>query len=420
MCSFSRLASTSRTRSEVVSLLRRTIRGSSDPAHLAPLLLPLLPHAIARMTSRPRSRSTNTASSALLRPQEEALYSEGKHRWGDEDDSSTSDGNDESDESSDGDEEEKPRRRRRREAQPIQQGSSNSSLVILLAVACIAAIALALFFALRETRGEAGSAAGSSGAAPVTVTVTPPGGGTGGGGGGGSTDSPQEFDLSTTDDATDSQTASFSSSPASRPSRPALTGAAGSTGASGKPGPTNSGGGNNARPSSSNSASNPSPSSSGGSTDPFASACLAAHNDFRATHHADPLTWNDTLAAAAEKWTKNCVWEHSGGKVGPYGENLFMVGPVDQNAQLDPKPGIGSWNDEEKMYDYNNPGFTHDTGHFTQTIWKATTQLGCYYGKCNGIMQSGQLGGFLVCEYYPAGNIVGDNNKYFRENVLPP
>ncbi|CDR43888.1 RHTO0S08e07536g2_1 [Rhodotorula toruloides] len=388
MCSFSRLASTSRTRSEVVSLLRRTIRGSSDPAHLAPLLLPLLPHAIARMTSRPRSRSTNTASSALLRPQEEALYSEGKHRWGDEDDSSTSDGNDESDESSDGDEEEKPRRRRRREAQPIQQGSSNSSLVILLAVACIAAIALALFFALRETRGEAGSAAGSSGAAPVTVTVTPPGGGTGGGGGGGSTDSPQ--------------------------------GAAGSTGASGKPGPTNSGGGNNARPSSSNSASNPSPSSSGGSTDPFASACLAAHNDFRATHHADPLTWNDTLAAAAEKWTKNCVWEHSGGKVGPYGENLFMVGPVDQNAQLDPKPGIGSWNDEEKMYDYNNPGFTHDTGHFTQTIWKATTQLGCYYGKCNGIMQSGQLGGFLVCEYYPAGNIVGDNNKYFRENVLPP
>lgn len=126
-----------------------------------------------------------------------------------------------------------------------------------------------------------------------------------------------EFDLSTTDDATDSQTASFSSSPASRPSRPALTGAAGSTGASGKPGPTNSGGGNNARPSSSNSASNPSPSSSGGSTDPFASACLAAHNDFRATHHADPLTWNDTLAAAAEKWTKNCVWEHSGGKVGP-------------------------------------------------------------------------------------------------------
>lgn len=124
MCSFSRLASTSRTRSEVVSLLRRTIRGSSDPGHLAPLLLPLLPHAIARMTSRPRSRSTNTASSALLRPQEEALYSEGKHRWGDEDDSSTSDGNDESDESSDGDEEEKPRRRRRREAQRIQQGSS--------------------------------------------------------------------------------------------------------------------------------------------------------------------------------------------------------------------------------------------------------------------------------------------------------
>ncbi|BGP31478.1 hypothetical protein JCM10296v2_003243 [Rhodotorula toruloides] len=312
----------------------------------------------------------------------------------------------------------------------------NSSLVILLAVACIAAIALALFFALRKTGGEADSAAGSNGAAPVTVTVTPPGGGSGGGGGGDATDSPQgESDASATDDATDPQTASPSaSSGSSRPSRPALTG-------SGKPSPTNNGSNNNPKPSSSDSASNPSPSSGGGSTDSFASACLAAHNDFRATHHADPLAWNDTLAAAAEKWTKNCVWEHSAGKVGPFGENLFMVSPVDQNAQLDPKPGIGSWNAEEKMYDYNNPGFTHETGHFTQTIWKGTTQLGCYYGKCNGIMKGGEVGAFLVCEvkrlyslalvpadelvmrerqYYPAGNMVGDNNKYFRENVLPP
>ncbi|EGU12991.1 Glutaredoxin [Rhodotorula toruloides ATCC 204091] len=412
LCSLARLTATTRTRPDVPLL---------TPGHSADLTTPpssllssfLLPHALARMTSR--SRSSNTASSALL-PQEEALYSEGKHRWRDED-SSSSDGSDGSDASSDGDEEEKPRRRRRR-AQPVQQGSSNSSLVILLAVACIAAIALALFFALRKTGGESDSAAGNSGAA-------------------------SDSNASATDDATDSQTASPSSSSASsRPSRPAPTGSGGTAGSSGKPSPTNSGGStNNPKPSSSNSASNPSPSSGGGSTDSFASACLAAHNDFRATHHADPLAWNATLAAAAEKWTKNCQWKHSGGAVGPFGENLFMVSPVDQNAQLDPKPGIGSWNDEEKMYDYNNPGFTHETGHFTQTIWKATTQLGCYYGKCNGIMKGGELGAFLVCEvglvpplvltpadefvtrkrqYYPAGNMVGDNNKYFRENVLPP
>lgn len=28
-------------------------------------------------------------------------------------------------------------------------------------------------------------------------------------------------------------------------------------------------------------------------------------------------------------------------------------------------------------------------------------------------------GWFVVCEYYPAGNVVGDDNKYFIENVLP-
>lgn len=60
-----------------------------------------------------------------------------------------------------------------------------------------------------------------------------------------------------------------------------------------------------------------------------------------------------------------------------------MYSPVDQNASLDPKGGIGAWfvqcfvhvsarrtadndanrNDEEKMYNYNSPGFSEETGH---------------------------------------------------------
>lgn len=27
-------------------------------------------------------------------------------------------------------------------------------------------------------------------------------------------------------------------------------------------------------------------------------------------------------------------------------------------------------------------------------------------------------GYYVVCEYYPAGNVVGDNNRYFKDNVL--
>ncbi|GAA5870932.1 hypothetical protein JCM3774_003484 [Rhodotorula dairenensis] len=164
----------------------------------------------------------------------------------------------------------------------------------------------------------------------------------------------------------------------------------------------------------------PTSSSEEDSKDPFVRKCLEEHNTFRATHHADPLIWNTTLQAAAQKWADHCVWEHSGGKVGPYGENLYAIAPVTQTQPLDPKRGIKGWNDEEEMYDYEKPtGFTHETGHFTQTVWKATKQLGCAFTRCDGILGAG-LGGFLVCEYWPGGNMVGDNNKYFRENVLPP
>jgi len=61
-------------------------------------------------------------------------------------------------------------------------------------------------------------------------------------------------------------------------------------------------------------------------------AYLDAHNTLRAKHHAAPLTWSSTLASAAETWAKRCVFEHSGGKLGPYGENLVSFSRM--NATL--------------------------------------------------------------------------------------
>ena len=46
---------------------------------------------------------------------------------------------------------------------------------------------------------------------------------------------------------------------------------------------------------------------------------LDQHNNVRAKHGASPLTWNDTLSAAAQKWADGCKFVHSGGKLGPFG-----------------------------------------------------------------------------------------------------
>lgn len=71
---------------------------------------------------------------------------------------------------------------------------------------------------------------------------------------------------------------------------------------------------------------------------------------------------------------------------------------------------VTAWYDENKDYDYSNPGYSSGTGHFTQVVWKSTSQLGCGVTKCSN-------GPLYTCSYYVPGNVVGGNN--FEENVLP-
>jgi len=151
----------------------------------------------------------------------------------------------------------------------------------------------------------------------------------------------------------------------------------------------------------------PAPSSAGSTTSGSdIDQYLSAHNSVRLQHGASPLTWSSTLASAAQQWVDGCKFQHSGGSLGPYGENLA----AGTGNSYDIAAAIESWTDEVSEYDSSNP----QPSHFTQVVWKATTQVGCALQMCNGIFSpSFGTAKYYVCEYSPQGNVIGE----FAQNV---
>ena len=131
--------------------------------------------------------------------------------------------------------------------------------------------------------------------------------------------------------------------------------------------------------------------------DDFTATYVNTHNKFRSIHHAGALEYDAELAAFAETWTQHCVMEHSEEKP----ENLCM-------GAKDIEDCIALWYAEGDKYDYQKGEFKHDTGHFTQVVWKSATKIGCAEKDC------GSQGKFHSCNY-DAGNLIGS----FKENVLP-
>ncbi|KAH8120126.1 CAP domain-containing protein [Phellopilus nigrolimitatus] len=151
---------------------------------------------------------------------------------------------------------------------------------------------------------------------------------------------------------------------------------------------------------SSSATSQPSTSSSPGTSSSDIATYLSTQNTARSQHGASPLSWNDTLASAAQTWANKCVFKHSGGTLGPFGENLAAGTGNSYNISS----AVQSWTNEASQYNSGNP----QPSHFTQVVWKASTQVGCALQSCNGIFSAsfGQAK-FYVCEYYPQGNVIG-------------
>lgn len=136
----------------------------------------------------------------------------------------------------------------------------------------------------------------------------------------------------------------------------------------------------------------------------FTSAILNSTNTFREQHNASAVSWNSTLEDFAREYlgdmsSDDCEFEHSGG---PYGENLAMGY---QNAT----GAVEGWGDERDKYDFHDQGFHESTGHFTQLVWKNTTDVGCARKLCD------ERGWYVVCEYWPRGNVQGEYDEEVQE-----
>lgn len=143
-----------------------------------------------------------------------------------------------------------------------------------------------------------------------------------------------------------------------------------------------------------------------GSTAGFDEEMVRAHNTQRAKHGAPALRWSATVAAVAQQWAEtnareNRMYHRPGGK---YGENIYWT----SGGKVTGTVAVNAWYNEVSQYNFAKPGFSGATGHFTQVVWKGTTEVGC------GQARDAKGGTYIVCNYNPPGNMQGR----FPENVV--
>ncbi|KAM5298471.1 Golgi-associated plant pathogenesis-related protein 1 [Ctenodactylus gundi] len=144
----------------------------------------------------------------------------------------------------------------------------------------------------------------------------------------------------------------------------------------------------------------------------FNNEVLKAHNEYRQQHGVPPLKLCKKLNQEAQQYSEALastrILKHSPeSSRGQCGENLAWAS-YDQTG----KEVADRWYSEIKNYNFQQPGFTSGTGHFTAMVWKNTKKMGV--GKASASDGSS----FVVARYFPAGNVV--NQGFFEENVLPP
>jgi pathogenesis-related protein 1 len=140
---------------------------------------------------------------------------------------------------------------------------------------------------------------------------------------------------------------------------------------------------------------------------------VTAHNKWRNNVNVPPLIWSSSLADTAQvyadklKTTQVCKMVHS--HTNGLGENLFWASALTYSNRssavqsVSPTEAVDEWGSEKADYNYTANACTKGKmcGHYTQVVWKDTTQVGCGKAICTDNSQ------IWVCNYTPAGNFIG-------------
>ena len=132
---------------------------------------------------------------------------------------------------------------------------------------------------------------------------------------------------------------------------------------------------------------------------------MSRHNELRAEVGVPRLRWSPELAAFAQEWADrlsatSCAPEHrpTAGKFKQLnGENIYITSTGAEPLEA----AVTGWGSEKRFYS-GQPVSVSDLRafHYTQIVWRATTQIGCAMAECNGNV-------IVVCNYSPAGNTIG-------------
>jgi hypothetical protein len=135
-------------------------------------------------------------------------------------------------------------------------------------------------------------------------------------------------------------------------------------------------------------------------------------NMYRAKNQAPPITYDSNIATFSQQWSNylltSKLFQHSGTQL--YGENLAYFEGYGKDPVTLIKMAIDAWYNEISLYDFNNPGFSEPTGHFTCLVWLASTRFGIAIA-----INPTTSAAIITLNTSPPGNVIGE----FAQNVLP-